>query len=59
MDGPSNCRGTRIRIISSLQKESEWKNHSGWVFFALNNEAKYEAVLAKLKMSRKIRADRV
>ena len=28
-------------------------------FFALNNEAKYEAVLAKLKMSRKIRADRV
>lgn len=48
-----------LELFSSLQKESEWKNHSVLGFPALNNEAKYEALLARLKMSRQVGVDKV
>ena len=59
VDEASNCRGARIRIILISPKGVRVEKSFRLGFPASNNEAEYEALLAGLRMSRKVWVDRV
>ena len=59
VDGVSNCQGSRVGIILIFPEGIRVENSFKLGFPASNNEAEYEALLAGLKMSRQVGADRV
>lgn len=59
VDGALNCRGVGVRIILISLKGIRVEKSFWLGFHVSNNEAKYEALLVGLRMSKQIGEDRV
>ena len=59
VDGALNCRGAGVRIILISLKGIRVEKSFWLGFHVSNNEAKYEALLMGLRMSKQIGEDRV
>lgn len=59
VDGASNAQGARIGIILVSPEGIRLEHSLRLSFRAFNNEAKYEALIARLKASKKLDAKEV
>lgn len=59
VDGASNARGARIGIVLVSPKGIRLEHSLRLSFRAFNNEAKYEALIARLKAAKKLDTEEV
>ena len=59
VNGVSNCRGVGVGIILISPEGIRVEKSFRLIFLTSNNEAKFEAFLTGLKISRQVGADRV
>ena len=59
VDGVSNCQGSRFGIILIYSEGIRVEKSFRLGFLASNNEAEYETLLARLRMSRQVGVDKV
>ena len=59
VDGVSNCQGSRVGIILIYPEGIRVEKSFRLGFLVSNNEAEYETLLARLRMSRQVGVDKV